>query len=86
MPAANPDYTAKVAKWAAVSTLVLAVLYVVLGYVGEHGDPERDEPSVLLFVFMGAGVLALVSAAISIITCVASRLERRHGRANERQT
>jgi uncharacterized membrane protein YbhN (UPF0104 family) len=80
------DSAAQVAKWAAVSTLVLTVLFLVLGFVGERGEPERDEPSALLFLFLGVGFLALVSAAISIMTCVASRLERRPGRPDEHRT
>ena len=85
MPTVKQD-AAQVAKWAAVSTLALTVVYLVLLFVGERSEPEREEPSALFFVFMGAGCLALVGAAISIITCVVSRLERRAGRADEHRT
>ena len=83
MPAVKPDYTAQVAKWAAVSTLVLTALHLVFGFVVDHRESEQDELSALLFV---CGCLALLSAAISVITCVVSRLERRSRRADENST
>ncbi len=86
MPAVKQDSAAQVAKWAAISTLLLTVLYLVLLFVGEGSEPEREEPSALFFVFIGVGCLALVGAAISIITCIAGRLERRLGKADEHHT
>jgi hypothetical protein len=87
MPAVKPDYTAQAAKWAAVSTLVLTVLYLAIMFVGERRESgERDEPSALFLVFMGVGCLAIISATIAIITFIAGRLERRSGRGDEPRT
>ena len=87
MAAVKPDYTAQVAKWAAVSTLVLTGLFLVILFVGERGvSPEGGETSPLFFVWMGVVCLAIISAAISVMTCIAGRLERRSRKADDHRT
>ena len=69
--------TSQVAKWAAVAALLLAALYATLWFAVEGYGAGNDGPSVVLFVFMGAGVLALVASFIAVVAVIANRLERR---------
>ena len=75
MHTVKQDTAARAAKWAAVATLVLAALYTALLSVVD--DPERDEPSILLFIFIGVGCLALAAPVVCVVTCIVSRLQRR---------
>ena len=67
----------QVAKCAAIATLVLAGLYAALGFELERYHAEDDSPSVMLFVFIGVGVLALVAPVIAIVAVIVSRQDHR---------
>ena len=65
--------TSKFAKWAAIATLVLAALYTALLFALERNDAGDGKPTVLLFVFMGVGVLAYVAPAVCILAFILNR-------------
>ena len=67
----------QIAKWAAIATLVLAALYTALLFALERSDDGEAKPSVLLFVFMGVGVLALVAPAVCIAAFISIRLQKK---------
>jgi ABC-type polysaccharide/polyol phosphate export permease len=65
--------TSQFAKWAAVATLVIAALYLALLSALERNDAGDGKPTVLLFVFMGVGVLAYVAPAVCILAFILNR-------------
>jgi ABC-type polysaccharide/polyol phosphate export permease len=65
------------AKWSAIATLVLAGLYLALLYLLDRFDDGSGKPSVLLFVFIGVGILAYFSPAVCIVAFIMSRQKKR---------
>jgi hypothetical protein len=68
--------TQRVAKRAAITTLVLVALYTALWFALEHYDAGDDNPSVLLFIFVGVGACAVIAAFICVLAFVVSKLEK----------
>jgi ABC-type transport system involved in cytochrome bd biosynthesis fused ATPase/permease subunit len=65
------------AKWSAIATLVLAALYLALLYLLDRYDDGSGNPSVLLFVFMGVGLLAYFSPMVCIVAFILNRTQKR---------
>jgi len=74
--------TAQVAKWAAISTLVLAVLVPALDFVASHRDQENDEPDAFLFLFLGVMLLAMLAPFVGVMACIINRLEKKPDLSN----
>jgi membrane protein DedA with SNARE-associated domain len=69
--------TSQFAKWSAIATLVLAVVWPVLCYLQGRFDDGSDKLSVFDFLAMGVAILALAAPQVCIVALILSRQQKK---------
>ena len=67
----------RVAKWSAFATLLFAGIYLVLLKLLDRFDDGSGKLSVLAIIFMVVGFLAMLTAAISLVSFILCRQQTR---------